>query len=82
MQVTVDVPFDQILVAQLKEDIRGIMKDQKVLKARADIDGLAFYEMEDYMNNKKLLKHLKGVLRYYMVMEDFNEFVKEIYDVD
>lgn len=76
MKVTVDVSVEDILVARLKEDYQMILKDQVNLKKSADVEGLAFYEIEDYMNNKRTLKHLKGVLSYYMIMEEFNEFIK------
>lgn len=78
MKIEIDFEMkDKILVASLKEDYVFVKQNIQNLKALVKKDETPEYIKLDYEYDKKLLKAIKRVLRYYMVHEDYKAFIEE-----
>lgn len=66
-----EVDFTCSVVAHsLKEDYKRITNDLRKLRKRRKKYGLERYEETNWHDYKKIRKHIKGVLKYYLVEDD------------
>lgn len=78
MKIEIDFDMrDKIVLAALKEDYIFVKHNIQNLKALVKKDETPEYIKRDYEYDKKLLKAIKRVLRYYMVHEDYKAFIEE-----
>lgn len=72
--------IDKIIVEELQESYRIMSNDMITISAMKKIPP---HRQEDYDDQKKTRKAMKKVLSYYMVKEDFEDWVKDNgYNID
>jgi hypothetical protein len=73
MKVEVDIDPQDFTVKDLKESFEMTWSSIRALDARTE---LAHFEVEDLENDRKILKGLKRVLKYYMPSDEYKKFMK------
>lgn len=68
---------DALVLAVLQDDYRFVKENLQNLKKFVESGQAAPHVVEDYKYDKKLLKAIKKVLRYYMIHEEYQRFIQE-----
>jgi hypothetical protein len=68
---------DRIVLEVLKEDYLMVKENIRNIENLVKTDDIKSYVVEDLKYDKKLLKAIKRVLRYYMVKGDYDRFIEE-----
>jgi hypothetical protein len=78
MKMEIDVEAaDKIVLAVLKEDYIFVKQNIVNLMGVVMKDDTPDCVKKDYEHDRKLLKSIKRVLRYYMIKEEYDRFIKE-----
>lgn len=68
---------DSIVVARLKETFRDMTELIDAYELTMESRLLKDYENEDYVDALKLRKATKRLLRYFMIRDEANEWIKD-----
>jgi hypothetical protein len=68
---------DRIVMEILKEDYLMVKENIRNIENLVKTDDIKSYVVEDLKYDKKLLKAIKRVLRYYMVKGNYDRFIEE-----
>jgi hypothetical protein len=77
MELLIEIDEVDIVVESLKKDYLYRLQDIRALKEKATEDGLLFHQVEDYNDDMRLIEGIKTVLSYYMINDEYRDFIRE-----